>query len=329
MYTWILVPHDGSDFGDRALPLAVSLARRSKAMLELVHIHEPYIYASGAPAFDRRLDDELRAKMRHRLENTRERVAQYLGHEVLLARMEGPVARTLEKHVADSGADLVVMTTHGRGGMSRIWLGSVADHMTRHSPVPVLFVRPSTAAVTWREGTLPRRIVIPLDGSELAETILDHAVILATPGETELALIQVVVPLAAPSYPHTTSGFAFTEDDLARRQRTAETYLERLAVQLRAHGFATTVRITTHEQIARAILDYAMHADADLIALATHGRGAAARLAIGSVADKVLRAAITPLLMFRPAPEAIERFETATAHATPAQEHTRQAPTST
>lgn len=323
MYARILVPLDGSDFGDSALPLAASLARRSEATLELVHVHEPYPHASGAPPFDRRLDDELRAKMSQRLENTRKRVAQYLGHEVLLARIEGPVAQTLEEHVAKSGAYLVVMATHGRGGLSRIWLGSVADHMARHSSVPVLFVRRPAAGETWSGTPLPRRIVIPLDGSELAETILDHAVMLATPGETELALIQVVVPLAAPSYPHTTSGFAFTEDDLARRQRAAETYLERLAVELRANGFATTVRVTVYDQIARAILDYALHADADLIALATHGRGAVARLGIGSVADKVLRAATTPLLMFRPAAGDMARFAGATAQATSAQEQTR------
>lgn len=325
MYTRILVPLDGSDFGASALPLAASLARRSEAALALVHVYEPYANASGAPPLDRRLDDDLREETFHRLEKTRARASQYLGQEVLLTRIEGPVARTLEEHVAESEADLVVMATHGRGGISRVWLGSVADHMARHSPVPVLFVRPSAVPLTWDGGPLPRRIVVPLDGSELSESILDHAVLLATPGETELALVQVVMPLAVPSYPHTTSGFAYDADDLARRQRAAETYLECLAVELRANGFTTTVKVTSHGQIARAILDYALHADADLIALATHGRGAAARFALGSVADKVLRAATTPLLMFRPAPGEMERFEGATAHASRTEDTTRQA----
>jgi len=287
-----------------------------------VHAHAPYAYAPGAPAFDRRMDDELKAKMRYRLENTRERVAGHLKREVPLSWLEGPVAATLEKHVAESGADLVVMTTHGRGGLSRAWLGSMAEHMARRSPVPVLFVRPRAVGVTWSGEPLLRRIVIPLDGSELAETILDHAVMLATPGETELALLQVVVPLAVASYPYITSGIGFDQDDLARRQHDAEMYLERVAAELRANGFATTVRVAASGQIAGAILDYAQNAEADLIALATHGRGAAGRLILGSVADKLLRGATMPRLMFRPAPGDITRLAGATTRA-PAVEDTK------
>jgi nucleotide-binding universal stress UspA family protein len=314
MFTRILVLLDGSDFGDWALPLAAALARRSDAALELVHALEPYPYTLGAPAYDRRLEDELRQKTRTRLENTRERVAEYLRREVLLAWPEGPVEQALERHVAESGADLVVMTTHGRGGLSRVLLGSVADHTARHSPVPVLFVRPKKTGVTWRGEPLLRRIVIPLDGSELAESVLDHAVMLATAGETELALLRIVVPLPAGSYPNVLDGIPLDRDDLSRRQRDAGMYLERMSADLRANGFATTVRVKAASKIARAILDYAGDADADLIALATHGRGAAARFMLGSVADKILREATVPLLLYRPPPSNVANVADGAAH---------------
>jgi nucleotide-binding universal stress UspA family protein len=305
MFTRIAVPLDGSDHGDCALPLAAALACRSEAALELVHAHAGYSYAAGAPAFDRRLDDEVKAQMRKRLEDTRERVAAHFHHEASLTWLEGPVAPALELHVAESGADLVVMTTHGRSGLSRVWLGSVAERMARHSPVPVLFVRPTAVGVTWRGEPLLRRILIPLDGSERAETVLDHAMMLATRGEAGFTLLQVVVPLADAPSRDITNGIAFSRNHLPRPQRVAETYLEGVAAGLRRNGFPTTVKVIARGQTARAILEHAQRVDADLIALATHGRGAAARLVIGSVAHMLLRTATMPLLISRPAPDGI------------------------
>ncbi len=313
MFTRILVLLDGSDFGDWALPLAAALARRSDAALELVHAQESYPYAAGAPAYDRQLDDEIKRKTRTRLTNTRERVAGHLGRDVLLTWLKGRVEQALEQHVAESGADLVVMATHGRGGLNRMWLGSVAHHMARHSPEPVLFVRPHATGVSWLGEPLLRRLVIPLDGSELAETVLDRAVMLAMPGETELALLRIVVPLPSGSYPDITEGIPLDQDDLSRRQRDAEQYMQRVSAELRASGFATTVRVEAARHVARAILDYAEEVDADLIALATHGRGAAARVVLGSVADKILRGAPMPVLTFRPTPEDMARFAVAAA----------------
>lgn len=307
MFTRILVLLDGSDLGDWGLPLAATLAHRSDAVLELVHVQEAYIVAHNAPGYDHRLEYELRARTRDRLENTLKRVTEYLGRNAQLTLLEGRVASTLETHIEHSGADLVVMATHGRGGLSRLWLGSVADHVARHSTVPVLLVRPQTTGVTWRGEPLLRRIVIPLDGSELAEAVLDRAVTLAAPGETELALLRIVVPLVAVPRPDVMDGLPFAQVDLVRRQREAEAYMERVSGELRASGFATTTKVSANGHIARAILDYAEEIDAELIALSTHGHGAAARYLLGSVADKILRAASMPVLMFRPTPEHIAR----------------------
>ena len=313
MFTRILVLLDGSDLGDWGLPLAAALARRSDARLELVHVREPYSVAHNAPVYDNRLEDEIRARTRTRLENTKERVTEYLGRDALLAVLEGPVTRTLETHIASSGADLVVMATHGRGGLSRLWLGSVADYLARHSTVPMLYVRPQTTGVTWRGEPLLRRIVVPLDGSELAETVLDRAVTLATPGETELALLRIVVPLVAVPRPDIMDGLPFALADLSRRQREAEAYLEHMSAELRASGFAATTKVSANGHIARAILEYAEEVEADLIALSTHGHGGAARLLLGSVADKILRAASMPVLMLRPTPDHIAQVTASVA----------------
>ena len=147
MFTRIVVPTDGSDFSDSALPFAAALARRSEAALELVHVHRHFPCTQGAPAHDRGLDDDEKVRMHHQIANTQARLAAYLRRDVSVTWLEGPAAQTLGEYVSKSGADLVVMTTHGRGGLSRVWLGSVADHMVRHSPVPVVLVRPSAAGV--------------------------------------------------------------------------------------------------------------------------------------------------------------------------------------
>ena len=321
MFTRIIVLLDGSDFGDWGLPLAATLARRSDAVLELVHVQEPYTVAHKTPVYDGRLQDEIFARMRDRLENTRNRVTEYFGREASLTLLEGHVAQTLATHIAKSGADLVVMATHGRGGLSRLWLGSVADYLARHSTVPMFFVRPQTTGVTWRGEPLLRRIVIPLDGSELAETVLDRVVTLATPGETNLALLRIVVPLVAVPRPDVMDGLPFAQQDLKRRQLEAEAYMERISAELRAGGFATTMKVSASGHIAQAILDYAEEIDADLIALSTHGHGPAVRLVLGSVADKILRAASIPVFLFRPMREHIERVTSAGARLEATERH--------
>lgn len=307
MYTRILVPLDGSDFADCALPLAAALAQRSEAHIDLVHVHAPYFTPSGASVFDRRLDDELKTLMRVRLENTRARIAAHLKRDVQSTWLEGDVATELQDHIGESEADLVVMTTHGRGGLSRVLLGGVADRVVRHVSKPVLLVRPHASGITWKGEPLLRRMLVPLDGSALAESMLDHAVTLATPGETEIVLFQVVIPVGLAANAYVTDGIYFDWDDTQRRQTTAGGYLERVAKELRANGFATTVRVIVEGRVAGAILDAAEQGNADLIAMATHGRGRAAQAVLGSVADRVLRAAKLPLLIFRPSPDNVAR----------------------
>ena len=300
MYTFILVPLDGSAFGERALPIAVALAQRSGARIELVHAHERNVYPSGAPMYDPKLDDEFTAGMQKSLESLADRLRRKTGLTITTKFVEGRVTHTLREYLASSGADLVVMTTHGYGGLSRAWLGSVADHLVRHSNIPVLLVRPGAAAAGVSGEPLFRRILVPLDGSPVAEAALDHAVMLGTPGATEYLLLEVVVPRPIAAYPYPTNLTAIDRADLERRQIDARTYLERVRMEFRSSGFDAKCDVVVHRQVARGILEYAATHGADLIALSTHGGGVMSRLLFGSVADKVLRAAKTPLLLYHP-----------------------------
>ena len=298
MYTSILVPLDGSAFAERALPVAIALAHRSAARLSLVHVDEPHDWPSAAPPTGPRLETETGPGIHGALDALADRIRAQRGIETGVTCLEGSAAPALARHVAASGADLVVMPAHGSGGLSRAWLGSVADHLVRHSSVPVLLVRPG-ATGTSRGEPLFRHILVPLDGSSLAERALEHAVTLASPGETEFTLLQVVFPESVPVPPYAVT-WAVDRADLARRMREGMTYLERPRADLAENGFTATAQVVGNRSIARGILDYARKHAVDLIALATHGRGGVGRLLMGSVADKILRGVRTPLLIDHP-----------------------------
>lgn len=303
MYTSIVVPLDGSAFGKRALPIALALARRSDAAVHLVHVHEHMVSLGGGPAHDTRLHNDVRREMQADLTA----VAAQLGREsslrITAAFLDGPVVPTLQGFLAEGRHDLVVMMTHGRGGLSRAWLGSVADGLVRHATVPLLLVREGAERPGDPVDPLFAHILVPLDGSAMADEVLDHAISLSTPDATVYTLLTVVVPqplalLQSPS----PGGGSFTGPSALEDQRDAAlAHLEIVARELRESGARVETLVVMHQQPAQCILDTAEEQHVDSIALSTHARDAAARLLLGSVADKVIRGATVPVLVYRPA----------------------------
>ena len=312
MHGSIMVPLDGSSFAATALPTAVALARRSGATLELVHVHAPAVYQSGTPVHDRRFDDEERAAQRAELDSTAVQLHKANGVEVTATFLTGPVLTTLETHVAARAPDLLVMTTHGTGGFSRLWLGSVADGLLRRAGVPVLLLRlASMNADSPHPDDHPvfRRVLIPLDGSDRAEAVIEHAVSLGDPGTMELVLLSVVVPLLvtvplSPAPVPSASGHGgWPYDVIEQREQESSLYLERIAAELRQTGMIVTTRVVTDVQAAQAILEAVDASHADLVALSTRGQAPLVRWVVGSVADKVVRGAQVPVLVYRPTSE--------------------------
>ncbi len=212
----------------------------------------------------------------------------------------GPVADTLRKYVHASRSDLVVMTTRGQGGLRRLWLGSVADAVIRGSSVPVLLVRPE-------ESPSPRpvlenlnQILVPLDGSALAEAILGPAEALASLAEAELMLVQVIQPLASPLERHGAAPRTFDVELTNVRRQEAAGYLNNLAERCVKTGVRAAYAAPLGGNVADTILGLAEAPAVGLIAIATRGRGAVKRLMLGSVADKLVRTAPCPILVYRP-----------------------------
>ncbi len=293
----IIVPLDGSELAERAVPVAAYLARRAGADLRLLHVHVPIpaqpIHVEGLPVIDEHMRSLRREHEQAYLEEASHRLAGHVG--VATALLDGPIAAALAEYAQRSGARLMVMATHGRSGLERAWLGSVVDEMVRVSPVPLLLVRPEA-------GFIPgpfRRILVALDGSTLAEAILDHAVHLArVEPEAEMILLDVLQPLASAAWVPPTA--ALHAEDLLAREERARDYLHGVSRRLQGAGLRVRARVEVAPSIASTILEVARGEGADVVALATHGRSGLVRLALGSVADKLVRGSRTPVLLFRP-----------------------------
>lgn len=179
MYRCILVPVDGTAFGEHALPYAVTVARRLGATLHLVHVHVPMVPPAGveALALPGGWDEIVKDHEREYMEGLAERLVSR-GVRVHEHVLDGPVAETMEEYAAECGAGLVVMSTHAHAGLRRLWHHGVADHLVRHVHVPSLLVRPED------EDTPPdltvepafEHILVPLEeDDEHAAHVLAHA----------------------------------------------------------------------------------------------------------------------------------------------------------
>jgi nucleotide-binding universal stress UspA family protein len=298
----ILVPVDGSTFSEHALPFAADVARRTGARLHIVQVHEPpvaHAYPDSLPVFDGRWDDALRAQEKESLASLAYRCMEQAGIGPVTELLDGPVPAALAGYAAETGIDMIVMTTHGRGGISRAWVGSVADALVRRASVPVLLIRPKEQAIDWKRLAAPKHVLITLDGSALAEGVLQPAIELAKLNQARVTLLRVVLPVPFVIGQHA-AGPTFNEAGAAQSRENAARYLDRVAGLLRAHGLKVGIDTVFHTVPAIGILDYAATHAVDMIAMATRGRGGWSRLALGSVADKVMRGTLMPVLLYRP-----------------------------
>ena len=299
----ILVPLDGSSFAERALPLAASLARGSGATLHVVRIHVPYVRTplslEGMPVIEPEKDSLRWEAERAYLTRIRTALGPRSELPTRIAVLNGPVADVLATYAAFNHVDLIVMSTHGRKGIARAWMGSVGDELLRRGRVPVLLVRPPEQDGTGERDRAPR-IVIALDGSPLSEQIIEHAVSLGRALRAEYTLLRVVNPLGGmgdlPAIFAPRVGRAVA----ARHIAEAKAYLAPLARSMKDRGLGVRTRVVESERAADAILKEAACRDTAFVAMATHGRSGLSRLLLGSVAGRVLHETSVPLLLYRP-----------------------------
>jgi len=296
MYRQIMVPLDGSRFAESVLPFALAVSRRTGAALHLVTVQEPipsFAYDEWEAATGEWSEEYLRGAV--------ERFGAEAGGEVTTRLLAGHVVEMLEEEAGKQSADLVVMATHGRGAFSRAWLGSVTDAFLHHTQRPVLLLRPKENA----DGGAPSdpavaRILIPMDGSDISESVLDHAVAFGSLFGAAYHLVRVVpypMQFTSPYLPHT---MQMNQQFVSDAREAADSYLEGHAQRLRGSGLAVTHSVAVVPQPAHGILSELEDAGCDMVAMATHGRAGISRAILGSSTDKVIRGTHVPILLHRP-----------------------------
>jgi len=291
----ILVPTDFSPCAEQALVHAAFLARGYDAALTLAHIIP---VAPGYPLAGVKEEETEHAEdVRSRLYDlAKEHDLDDLDVDLRVERGRDGVGAGVLAAAKEADADLITLGTHGRQGVRRLFLGSEAEEVIRGADRPVLAVRQQEAAV---EPSAIARLLVPVDLSEHSTHALDHAVELARHYDANLHLLHIVQP--GPSYdlpgvyqgalpPQTDIIDALTENahtELDERIERASLPAERMHKDIR------------HGNPAAEILDAAEEEDVDMIALASHGRSGVERFLMGSVAEKVIRAAPVPVFVVK------------------------------
>lgn len=284
MFRQILVPLDGSELAENVLAhLPALLAPGGR--VTLLRVLRP----------ERRgeLDGDTEASAGDALRQVAESLSlQGIDCDWALAR--GSVAEEIHRCRSDLQADLIAMSTHGRSGVERWVIGSVADRVVRRAEVPLYLIRAGTRPPT----VPPRHILVPLDGSELAQRALPVARMVARSNRARLTLLSVLDDAPLTEFDQLLANVAGEPVEATKRSERMR-YLNRIINLLRMSGVAAQP-LLLRGPVADTILEAA--ADADMIVMSTHGRTGVRRWVFGSVANQVLLGSTCPLLLTRSAP---------------------------
>jgi nucleotide-binding universal stress UspA family protein len=276
----VLVPLDGSPESNAALPLARVLAGATHASIVLLRVvaHDDPETLLAATEGLRKLASECEGP----------------DVEVVMSLRSGHAAEEILSEIKVRHASMAVMRTHGRSGIERAILGSVAEKVLAHSPVPVVLMRPGE-----REPTRIHRLLVPVDGSPGGGLALDAAASLASATGASVELIQVVVPIAlqgVAAYDY--AGGAYYDPKLDEQALAdASDYVEGAAARLRRAGVIARGEAIAAPNAAQAIIDQAERRGADLVLMSTRALTGPARALMGSVANTVVRTANCPVLL--------------------------------
>ena len=297
--TRILVPTDFSPTADAALTYAKRVAGQFDASLHLVHAFEdPFTTAAFAAeayttlplALREQLLGEAAGRLDERL--TADERARFKGSTEIVS---GTPTSTIVECARSRGADLIVMGTHGRGGMAHVLLGSVAERVVRTAPCSVLTLRDNPNRAI-------RHVLVPTDFSATADAALDHAFALAARFGADVQLLHVL------DDPFIAEGMA-AETYIAEAPTLRTVMLRDAQERLRHRSVPPPPEVTVRTEVlfghnAKTIAEYAAMRHIDLIVMGTHGRTGMAHLLLGSVAERLVRTAPCPVFTVRLAPAA-------------------------
>ena len=296
-----LIPLDGTDVAEGVLSYVCQIARSTEAPLILHGVVDPHAIDYPTPKGPHVVfRDQIEASALAHADDRLRTIAGRLKDEGIRTQIKTTLGRPAEEILrvaAEERCGLIAMSTHGRNAIGRAILGSVTDRVIRTSTVPVLTIAPEKAkAYQGREGIHLERVMLPLDGSELAEQAAPYVEALARALSLEVLLVRVVdLSYSAYTFPEYEQMGRITEGQISEATR----YLQGVSRDLKSRGLTVETMVLKGSP-ARALLDLAQRTPNDLIAITTHGRSGLSRWLTGSVADALIRASGDPVLVIRP-----------------------------
>jgi nucleotide-binding universal stress UspA family protein len=295
MFKNLLVPLDGSRLAESILPVVAYLAKKIKGTVTLVHVIEqnPPREVHGQvhlqnPAQANQYLQEIAQKS-----FSSDIPVEYHVHTSEVTR----VSQSIAEHVSELGTDLVVMCTHGRGGVKDLLFGSIAQQVIAQGLIPVILVRPEV--VTPIKPFICQRILIPLDGQSDHEQGVFKIIDLAQLCQATVHLIQVVPTFGTLSGDWTTTSRLLpgsTSKILEIEVQNAEVYLNGLSTKLKDKNLKVKVGVFRGDP-AEVIMDVAQKIEANLIVLGTHAKIGTEAFWAGSVTPKICKTAQVPILL--------------------------------
>jgi len=293
-----MVPVDGSPFSREAVLQGLRIASKSGATLRLVRVGTSTVLSGGPDSLP--LENEtLRKIQAAELADLYSIAAECRAHStvtITASVQHGPVVDALIGYARRQKVDLIVMRSHSRKGLARVWFGSVADALIRESGIPVLVVKAPSVATALESGFHYNRILVPLDGSLLAEQSVQPAISLARIDGATVTLLMVVTPSTVPAGEFVSA----SGDAPAKAVEAAKRYLDSCLTPAIDKSVRIERKVVLARDVPGAVLSTAEAIEADLIAIATHGRGALTRARVGSVADRVVREASISTMVLHP-----------------------------
>jgi nucleotide-binding universal stress UspA family protein len=295
MYDKILVPLDGSQLSERVLPYARLLAARLKIPVELLHVIDLESPRPLSPEQEIKRQAVITAEYAKSMEYLKEIAASFAEPGAVNCAIEiDKSAEAIVDRAANVGA-LIAMSTHGRSGINRWLLGSVADKVLHAAANPLLLVRSAEDAVQSDIQSLTQ-IMVALDGSPLAETVLPYAAELAQKIGLKLLLTRVFsVPLPVFSEEYG----PYMQELWGEVEKEAKDYLEEKARDMKAQGIRDVGTQAVVGFASEKLIELAQESGQTLVAMCTHGRSGVNRWVMGSVTDRVVRHLVGPVLIIR------------------------------
>jgi nucleotide-binding universal stress UspA family protein len=287
----MLVPLDGSETAEKVLPYVRTLVGSLKIPVELLTVIEISRYVAGERA--RYLDTFIDTAIRRNQEYLQRIAKTFPGASVDYTVEGGEPAEIIITKAADQGT-LITMATHGRSGVKRWLLGSITEKILRGSNNHLLVVRANEEAKTEKKATLDS-VMVPLDGSEQAETALPIVMELAKAMDLKVVLLQGY----GANIPYSEDYVAELDELEAESEREAISYLDSKVRQLKSEGLVDVFPLASQGEAAETIIERARGSPNSLIAMCTHGRSGVKRWALGSITEKVVRHSDSPVLVVR------------------------------